>query len=122
FRSKPDFPSPPDWFRRSDFTFPVSHLGAGSLCLSPGPGSDVACGGPEKIRALWTTAGCAAARPSGRAALANTADHVVVGQHHLCRPGDDRAEASRLDAWLFERDAHGLHLSWDRVFEPGWFE
>ncbi len=28
--------------------------------------------------------------------------------------GYDRAEAARLDAWLFERDAHGLHFPRDR--------
>ncbi len=52
--------------------------------------------------------------PGGRAALGHAADRPLVRQHHLCRPGDDRAEAARLDARLFERDAHGLHLPRDR--------
>ena len=52
--------------------------------------------------------------PEGARHWATLLDRAVTRQHHLCRTGYHRAEAARLDARLFERDAHGLHFPRNR--------
>jgi NADH-quinone oxidoreductase subunit M len=51
--------------------------------------------------------------PEG-ARLGNSAYRAATWEHHLRRTCYHRAEATRLDAGLFERDAHGLHFSRNR--------
>jgi len=91
--------------------FPVSHVGAGSVCRRTGTRCDAARWGVEEIRTLWAiTPGypnAARRRPS----LGDSARRAVTRQHHLRRTGYYRAEAARLDARVLERDAHGLTFS-----------
>ena len=55
-----------------------------------------------------------------RALLDDSAPRVVTGEHHLCGTGNNRAKATRLDAGLFQRHAHGLHSSRDRQLWRSW--
>ena len=114
-RAAQHLPAAADRIRHSGFALPVSHLGAGSLRLRARAGGDAARRRAEKIRTLRSAAPRPAAAAGRRAALDQTLLIVLLArQHHLRRPGHDRAEAARLDARLFERDAHGLHFSRDR--------
>ena len=72
-------PAAPDRFRDSDFAFPVSHLGAGSICLRAGAGGDVARRRPEKIRALRFAADCAADVAGRRATLGRLLILLLLG-------------------------------------------
>src|SRR5262249_11163331 len=53
FRASSLFLFTPDRFWRSDFAFPFSFLGAGSLRIGARPCGDVACRRFEKIRTVW---------------------------------------------------------------------
>ena len=89
-------------------------MGTGSLCRSAGACGNAARWGLEKIRAVRPFTPSRADAAGGRALLDDFARRVVARQHHLCRTGNDRTEATRLDAGLFQRNAHGLRFSRDR--------
>ena len=58
--------------------------------------------------------------PEGARHWATLLVGTVTREHHLRRTGYDRTEAARLDAGLFERDAHGVHFSRDRQLWCSW--
>ena len=64
----------------------------------------------KKFRTLRFAARRPAAPAGRREALGKPAAGPAAREHHLRRPRHHRAEASRLDARLLERHAHGLHF------------
>src|SRR5207247_1362882 len=100
--SRKYFPGFAPRFRNFGVALPLSHLGAGSVCLRSRAGCDATRRRPEKIWVIRPAAPGPPPPARRRAAIQHAPDLPAAGQYHLRRPGDDRAEAARLDAWLFE--------------------
>ena len=94
--------------------FPFHTWAPEAYASAPAPAAMLHAGVLKKFGLYGLLRLGAPASAGRRAAMEHAPDRAVARQHHLRRPGHDRAEAARLDARLFERDAHGLHLSRDR--------
>src|SRR6185295_2564431 len=95
----------------SYLTLSIPHLGPGSICLSPSAGGDAACRCVKKIWLVRSVASGYSVITRRIASLGWFDCGPIARQHHLCWARHHREEAPRLDAWLFERDAHGLYFS-----------
>jgi NADH-quinone oxidoreductase subunit M len=80
-------------------TFPFHTWAPEAYASAPAPAAMLHAGVLKKFGLYGFIAGCAALGTGGRAALANPADHVLLGTVIYVGLVDDRAEASRLDAW-----------------------
>src|SRR6266478_6333294 len=109
-----------DRLRRSHLAVSVPLVGARSLCIGPGAGGNAPRRRPKKIRALRFAPIGDPDAAGWRSLLDVSARYSSARQHHLHRTRHHRAEAARLDAWLFKRDAHGLYFSWDRELQYSW--
>src|SRR5437773_2750760 len=109
-----------DRLRRSDLAVSVPLVGARALRIGAGTRGHALRRRLKKIRALRFAPIGDPDAAGWRSLLDVSAGYSFARQHHLHRARHHRAEAARLDAWLFKRDAHGLHFSWDRELQYSW--